>query len=133
MVFTKLLIQWTRIAGLSIEDVAGSNTSVFAGAFFKDYHDTQFKDNQTLPRNVMLGVGSAMASNRLSHFFDLRGPSLSIDTGCSTTLVAFHQACQSLRCGESDMSIIGGANVILQPDNFVVMSTLKYGDQHVVL
>ena len=79
----------------------------------------------------MLGVGSAMASNRLSHFFDLRGPSLSIDTGCSTTLVAFHQACQSLRCGESDLSIIGGANVILQPDKFVVISTLKYGDYHV--
>ncbi|KAH8787793.1 thiolase-like protein [Diaporthe sp. PMI_573] len=94
-------------AGLSIEDVAGSNTSVFAGAFFKDYHDTQFKDNQTLPRNVMLGVGSAMASNRLSHFFDRRGPSLSIDTGCSTTLVAFHQACQNSFAFDSRVSGYG--------------------------
>jgi acyl transferase domain-containing protein len=49
---------------------------------------------------------------------------MSIDTGCSTTITAFHQACQNLRSGESDMSIVGGANVILNPDNFIVMSTL---------
>lgn len=67
-----------------------------------------------------------MASNRLSHWFDLRGPSMSIDTGCSTTLTAFHQACQSLRHGESDMSVVGGANVIINPENWIVMSSVKY-------
>ncbi|KAL8907696.1 MAG: hypothetical protein Q9207_001265 [Kuettlingeria erythrocarpa] len=65
-----------------------------------------------------------MASNRLSHFYDLRGPSMSVDTGCSTTLTALHQACQSLRTRESDMSIVGGANVMLNPDMFAVMSSL---------
>lgn len=65
------------------------------------------------------------ASNRLSHWFDLRGPSMSVDTGCSTTMTAFHQACASLHMGESDMSIIGGANVILNPDNFLIMSSVK--------
>ncbi len=49
---------------------------------------------------------------------------MSIDTGCSTTLTAFHQACQNLRSGESTMSIVGGANVLLNPDNFIVMSSL---------
>jgi len=66
-----------------------------------------------------------MAANRLSHFFDLRGPSMAIDTGCSTTLTALHQGCQSLRTNESDMSIIGGANVIINPDMFVAMSSLQ--------
>jgi acyl transferase domain-containing protein len=82
------------------------------------------RDPDTLPRFLLMGVGAAMASNRISHFYDLRGPSMTIDTGCSTTLTAFHQACQSLRTGESDMSVVGGANVLLNPDMFVIMSSL---------
>lgn len=107
-----------------MQDVAGSNTSVFAGAFFRDYHDSHLRDPETLPRFLLLGVGSAMASNRISHFYDLRGASMSVDTGCSTTLTALHQACQSLRAGESNMSVVGGANVMLNPDNFIAMSSL---------
>ncbi len=107
-----------------MQDVAGSNTSVFAGAFFRDYHDSHMRDPETLPRFLLMGTGSAMASNRLSHFYDLRGPSMSIDTGCSTTLTALHQACLSLRSGECDMSIVGGANVMINPDMFVAMSSL---------
>ncbi|OBT54633.1 Type I Iterative Polyketide synthase (PKS) [Pseudogymnoascus sp. 24MN13] len=112
-------------AGLTMEHVAGSNTSVFAGTFFRDYSEAQTRDGETLPRLFLLGVGSAMASNRISHFYDLRGASMTIDTGCSTTLIALHQGCQSLRTGESDMSIVGGANVMLNPDNFVVMSNIS--------
>jgi acyl transferase domain-containing protein len=48
---------------------------------------------------------------------------MTIDTGCSTTLTAFHQACQTLRSGESEMSIVSASNVILNPDNFMVMSS----------
>ncbi|KAI5241809.1 putative polyketide synthase [Aureobasidium subglaciale] len=113
-------------AGLTLDDVAGSNTSMYAGAFFRDYQDAQLRDPLTLPRQQMLGVGAAMAANRLSHFFDLRGPSMAIDTGCSTTLTALHQACQSLRTGESDMSIVGGANVMINSDIFVTMSSLHF-------
>lgn len=107
-----------------MESVAGSNTSVFSGAFFHDYQDGQFRDPEQLPKFVMTGCGSAMASNRVSHFFDLRGPSMTIDTGCSTTLVALHQACQGLRSGESDMAVVGGANLLLNPDYFVSISSL---------
>ena len=48
---------------------------------------------------------------------------MTLDTGCSTTLTAFHQACQSLKSGEADMSVVGASNVILNPDNFMVMSS----------
>ena len=108
-----------------MQDVAGSNTSVFAGAFFRDYSDAQTRDPDTLPRLLLVGVGGAMASNRISHFFDLRGASMTVDTGCSTTLTALNQACQSLRTRESDMSIVGGANVMINPDMFMVMSSLS--------
>lgn len=111
-------------AGITLQDVAGSNTSVFAGSFFRDYHESLIRDPDALPRFLLIGTGAAMASNRLSHFFDLRGPSMSLDTGCSTTLTALHQGCQSLRTGESDMSIVGGANVMVNPDMFLAMSSL---------
>ncbi|KAK3352846.1 hypothetical protein B0T25DRAFT_580684 [Lasiosphaeria hispida] len=111
-------------AGITLQDVAGSNTSVFAGSFFRDYHESLIKDPDTLPRFLLMGTGAAMASNRLSHFFDLRGPSMSVDTGCSTTLTALHQGCQSLRTGESSMSIVGGANLMFNPDMFLAMSSM---------
>ncbi|KAK4227024.1 putative polyketide synthase [Podospora fimiseda] len=111
-------------AGLTLQDVAGSNTSVFAGSFFRDYHESLIRDPDALPRFLLIGTGAAMASNRLSHFFDLRGPSMSVDTGCSTTLTALHQGCQSLRTGESSMSIVGGTNIMLNPDMFLTMSSM---------
>ena len=111
-------------AGLTMNDVIGSNTSVYAGSFFKDYHDAGLRDVTTLPRFFLVGVGSAMASNRLSHYFDLRGASMSIDTGCSTTLTALHQACNDLRNSESNMSVVSGANLMLNPDMFITMSSI---------
>lgn len=48
---------------------------------------------------------------------------MTIDTACSTTLVALHQAVQSLRTGESDMSIVGGSNVMLNSDTFKTMGS----------
>ena len=111
-------------AGIPLKEVAGSQTAVFAGSFFHDYYDAMMRDPETLPRYCLTGNGSAMLANRVSHFFDLRGPSVTVDTGCSTGVTALHLACQSLRTGESNMAVVGGANVILNPDNFVAMSCL---------
>ncbi len=58
-------------------------------------------------------------ANRISHWFDFKGPSLAIDTGCSSSLVAVHQACEGLRRGECDYAIAGGANLYLHPDRFL--------------
>ena len=67
-----------------------------------------------------------MASNRISHFFDLQGPSMTVDTGCSTTLTALHLAVQSLRAHESDIAIVSGASLAINPDMFVSLSDLGY-------
>jgi acyl transferase domain-containing protein len=107
-----------------MEHIVGSNTSVFSGAFFHDYQDGHMRDAENLPRYLMTGNGSAMASNRVSHFFDLLGPSMTLDTGCSTTLTALHQACQGLRAMDADMSLVGGSNLLINPDYFVSISTL---------
>ena len=112
------------IAGLPLSQVAGSNTSVFAGIFSHDYHEGLIRDEDQLPRFLPIGTFSAMSSNRISHFFDLKGASMTVDTGCSTTLVALHQAVKSLRNREADMSIVSGSNLLLTPDMFKVFGSL---------
>ncbi|ROW12025.1 hypothetical protein VPNG_05286 [Cytospora leucostoma] len=113
-------------AGQPLSLVAGSKTSVFAGFFFTDYKDALLRDEDNLPRLFHAGTGLAMASNRVSHFFDLRGASFTLDTGCSSTLVALHQGIQSLRSGEANMSVIGGASAMLNPDCFKTLSSIGF-------
>jgi acyl transferase domain-containing protein len=91
---------------------------------YQDYHDSLNRDPKALPRYFITGNAGAMVANRISHFFVLRGPSVTIDTACSTSLTAVHLACQSLRGGESYMAIVVGANLRLNSDVFVTMSNL---------
>lgn len=113
-----------NLAGISMAQIAGSMTSVYAGIFTHDYHEGLIRDEEKLPRFLPIGTLSAMASNRISHFFDLRGPSMTVDTGCSTGLVALHQAVLGLRSGEANMAIVSGCNLMLTPDVFKVFSSL---------
>ncbi|PVH94007.1 putative FSP1 [Periconia macrospinosa] len=113
-------------AGLPIPHVAGSNTSVYASIWKHDYRDGIIRDEQNLPRSLETGTGSAYLAGRISHFFDLRGASMTVDTACSTSAVALHQAVQSLRSGEADMSIIGGSNLTLSPETFVALGTTGF-------
>ncbi|SMR45653.1 unnamed protein product [Zymoseptoria tritici ST99CH_1E4] len=113
-------------AGITLAQIAGSNTSVFAGIMQRDYSDGLLRDPDRLPQMYMTTNAAAMASNRVSHFYDLRGPSMTIDTACSTTLTAVHLACKSLQSGESVTSIVTGANLMLNPDFFVTMSSLGF-------
>lgn len=103
--------------------IAGSNTSVFAGLWKHDYRDSMIRDGQSLPKSFELGTGGAFAANRISHFFDFRGASITIDTACSTALVALHQAVQGLRNGDSSMSVVGASNLMLNPDTFKAMGS----------
>ncbi|KAJ4290886.1 hypothetical protein N0V90_010082 [Kalmusia sp. IMI 367209] len=109
-------------AGLRIEDVKGSNTAVYMAVFSENYKEMHLKDMIDIPKYHIVGVSSAMSANRLSYQLDLKGPSFTVDTGCSGGMVAIHQACQSLRTGESYMALAGGANLILSPDQMTTMS-----------
>ncbi|KAL4940241.1 hypothetical protein BDV06DRAFT_224294 [Aspergillus oleicola] len=111
-------------AGITLLDIAGTNTAVYAAIFARDYRDGIIRDEDHLPRYLPTGTGDAMLSNRVSHFYDLRGPSFTLDTGCSGGLVAFHQGVQSLRAGETDMSVICGSNLCLNPDMFKAMGSV---------
>ncbi|UQC83964.1 KR domain-containing protein [Colletotrichum lupini] len=103
-------------AGLAMERVAGSRTSVFCASFGRDSDAIVARDPEFQSRYQATSSGSSMLSNRISHFFDLRGPSLTVDTACSSGLYALHLACQSILNGESDMSLVCGSNTYLTPE-----------------
>lgn len=111
---------------MKIEDLAGSDTSVFISTFNSDYERILSRDPDNLPTYQSTGCASAFLSNRISYFFDLQGPSVTLDTGCSSSLVALHQACQSIKNGESGLALVGAANLILDPQFGIEMSNLKY-------
>ncbi|RYP65138.1 hypothetical protein DL769_006417 [Monosporascus sp. CRB-8-3] len=111
-------------AGYSIESLKGSSTAVFVGQMTDDYRDLSLRDVDTLPQYLGTGTSRAIVANRVSYFFDWKGPSMTIDTACSSSLVALHQAIQALRNGESQLAVAAGANLILGPEMFIIESSL---------
>lgn len=110
-------------AGVPLAAVAGSRTGVYVGVFTHDYYEMLRKDAESLPALTMHGTASTAMAGRLSWLWDLRGPSFALDTACSSSLVALHLAVQGLRAGESDAALVGGANLLLSPDMFKVVSS----------
>src|SRR5262249_22998672 len=102
-------------AGVVRDKLAGSRTGVFIGMWTNDYEARMYGATSEIDLYVTTGGGRYSASGRLSYVFDLRGPSLTLDTHFSSSLVAVHLACQSLRNGESELALAGGVNLILQP------------------
>ncbi|RFU25040.1 hypothetical protein B7463_g11292, partial [Scytalidium lignicola] len=103
-------------AGIPLNKAAGSQTGVYVGCFTADYNDITVKDLDIPSKYAATGTVASMLSNRVSWFFDFRGPSLTIDTACSSSLVAAHEACMSLKLREISMAIVGGCNLILTPE-----------------
>ncbi|OJJ47400.1 hypothetical protein ASPZODRAFT_2129214 [Penicilliopsis zonata CBS 506.65] len=103
-------------AGVPIETLPGSRTAVFSGCMTNDYELLSTSDLYDMPHNAATGNGRTMLANRLSWFFDLRGPSVMLDTACSSSLTALHLAVQALRAGECDMALVTGTSLILDPN-----------------
>ncbi|HVG32646.1 MAG TPA: beta-ketoacyl synthase N-terminal-like domain-containing protein [Pyrinomonadaceae bacterium] len=102
-------------AGQAWEQLTGSQTGVFIGLSSQEYAALQMNSAPHLDAYATTGSAISIAANRLSYFFDFRGPSMTIDTACSASLVAVHLACQSLRSGEATLALAGGVNLILSP------------------
>ncbi|KAI1108931.1 polyketide synthase [Nemania sp. NC0429] len=100
-------------AGIPLENAAGTQTGVYVGCFSSDYRSIMEKDLDQDLKYAATGNVVSLLSNRVSWFYDLKGPSLTIDTACSSSLVALHQACNSLKLGETTMAIVGGCNLVL--------------------
>ncbi|KAJ4371953.1 hypothetical protein N0V83_003726 [Neocucurbitaria cava] len=109
-------------AGLPLEKIAGTKTGVFMGSFTSDYREGLTRDPDNMPGNTATASPTTALSARMSWLWDLRGPCFTLDTACSSSLVALHLACQSLRTGESDIAIVGGTSLLLNPEWFMSLS-----------
>ncbi|CAG2015657.1 unnamed protein product [Fusarium graminearum] len=112
-------------AGLTLQQLSGSNTGVYVGLWASDYQEMLLRDIDFPPIYQASGVGAAIASNRVSYCFNLHGPSLTLDTGCSASLVALHQAVHSLRAGETDKCFVAGVNLQLDPQRYGYQNKLS--------
>ncbi|MEZ4720188.1 MAG: type I polyketide synthase, partial [Caldilineaceae bacterium] len=103
-------------AGIPPATIRGADVGVFLGMSTNEY--ANFQQNAPELVDLYTNIGSAMsiAANRVSYTFDLKGPSLCIDTACSSALVAFNFACQSIWSGQSSMALVGGSNVLFSPN-----------------
>ncbi|KAI1086249.1 ketoacyl-synt-domain-containing protein [Rostrohypoxylon terebratum] len=113
-------------AGVDRDAIRKSDTGVWVGSFVKDYEQIVLRDPDDSPKYGATGNGIAIMSNRISYFLDVNGPSMTIDTGCSASLVCVHNACQSLRNREIDMGLAGGAGLILTPNTMMPMTALNF-------
>lgn len=104
------------------EQIAGSNCAVYVGISSTDYATSRHDDPWSADVHFMTGNTLSIAANRLSYFYDLKGPSMAIDTACSSSMVAAHQACQAIWSGESKTAIVGSMHLLLSPFPFVGFS-----------
>ncbi|KAF9871551.1 beta-ketoacyl synthase domain-containing protein [Colletotrichum karsti] len=113
-------------AGLRVEDLKGSPTAVYVGSFVKDYEQICLRDMDWQPQYAATGTGNAIMANRVSYTYDFKGPSMTLDTGCSGSLVAVHLAAQALRTGDCELALAAGAGLILTPNTMMPMTALNF-------
>lgn len=119
-----LMCAWEAFedSGLVPERLRGTRTGAFVGNSRADFLETALQRGLSSATATQLGNVRSLLAARLSHFFDLRGPSVVVDTACSSALTAVHQAVQSLRSGEIPVAVIAGVNLPLRPDEAAMMS-----------
>ncbi|MEM9489527.1 MAG: beta-ketoacyl synthase N-terminal-like domain-containing protein, partial [Myxococcota bacterium] len=112
-------------AGIDPATLSGSLTGAFVGVTYNDYR-LVVPDARTAEDGYGgLGTSLAVASGRIAYTFGLQGPAVTVDTACSSSLVALHLAAQSLRNGECDLALAGGATVFATLEPFVIISRIR--------
>lgn len=124
----KLLLEvsWEAMenAGLDIEEMKGSKTGVFIGIDAVDYVNREMMsgDIKDIGLYSLVGASSHSAAGRISYFYDFKGPAVSLSTACSSSLTAMNMAVDSLKSGQCDVAIVGGINLLLNPEPYVGLS-----------
>jgi len=102
------------------------NVGVYIGASFHDYQHLVAEINVQSEKYFPFTSQIYSYANRLSYYFDLKGPSVALDTACSSSLYAIYDACSAIRSGNSDMALAGGVNLNLHPSKFQLLSAFNF-------
>ncbi|RYC55767.1 hypothetical protein CHU98_g10440 [Xylaria longipes] len=108
-------------AGHSLLDLAGKKIGVFIGSGQHEYSQRLGDDPHAAKTWSATGVAPCMAANRLSYFFDIDGPSITVDAACASSLYAVHQAVSNLRNRECDGAFVGAASLCLGPGGWIAL------------
>lgn len=112
-----LELTWEALehARIPASSLRGTSVGVFVGNSTNDYQFLAVSDPSVTHPYAITGTASSIIANRVSYFYDFRGPSVAVDTACSSSLVAAHQGVRALRSGEADVAIVGGVNALITP------------------
>ncbi|OJZ73802.1 polyketide synthase [Mycobacterium paraffinicum] len=112
-----LELTWEALehARIPASSLRGGSVGVYVGVSNNDYSFLAVSDPTVAHPYAITGTATSIIANRVSYFYDFRGPSVAVDTACSSSLVAIHQAVQGLRNGEADVAVAGGVNALITP------------------
>ncbi|WP_186060051.1 SDR family NAD(P)-dependent oxidoreductase [Burkholderia gladioli] len=114
-------LAWKAIedAGYRPGQLAGTNTGVYMGVCHWDYAELFEKTGQKVDAYFPTGTAYSIIANRVSHYYDLAGPSIVNDTACASSLVSVYQAVRAIRNGECDTALAGGVNLAWSVNHFI--------------
>lgn len=112
-----LELTWEALehARIPASSLRGEAVAVYMGSSNGDYQNLALSDPSVTHPYAITGNSSSIIANRVSYFYDFRGPSVTVDTACSSSLVAAHAGVQALRNGEADVAVVGGVNALITP------------------
>ena len=116
-----LEVTWEALERARIDPTSlhGSDTGVFIGVGAQEYGPRIYEETEGFAGYLATGTTTCVASGRVAYTLGLQGPAVTVDTGCSSSLVAVHLAVRSLRSGECDLAVAGGATVVCSPSVYV--------------
>jgi pimaricinolide synthase PimS1 len=122
-----LEVAWEALedAGIVPAILSGSRAGVFFGAWTQDYAQLASADPRAIAQHSAQGWNTSIIPARIAYRLGLRGPTLTVNTAHSSSLVAAHLGAQSLRRGETDLALVGGVNLMLTPHMSIQLS--KFG------
>ena len=103
-------------AGVNPNDIKGSKTGVYVGVFQNEARDYWTRNPDRIKGYGLNGCSAFMFANRISYTFDFKGPSYVVDSACSGSMVALHQAVWAMKNGECDAAIVAGVNLLLRQE-----------------
>ncbi|WP_410369593.1 beta-ketoacyl synthase N-terminal-like domain-containing protein [Bacillus velezensis] len=116
--FLETSVQTVRDAGYEETELSGKKVGVFVGSRMGGYGHKLPKESSS----HIVGLSQNFIASHVSHFFNFHGPSMVSDTACSSSLVSIHLACQSIKNGDSEMALAGGADLLLDEIPYLMLT-----------